>query len=185
MVKKRHKTPAAVRPRHHAKAATHDVLDRRSIQDPKIDAKWQSQYRHLNELRDYFLRQKGVLSRDANDEQPTYSEHMADAGTDSYDRDFALSMLSSDQNALYEIDAALARIRAGTYGICELTGKPIGRQRLEAIPWARFSMEAERQLEQTGVVNRARLGSLGSLAEKGEQGEEEEPGETETPESGS
>src|ERR1700756_2640337 len=174
MQKKRHKTPTATKARHHTKAATHDVVDRRAAKPPKIDAKWEHHYQHLNELRDFFVRQKGVLTRDANDEQPTYSEHMADAGTDSYDRDFALSMLSSDQNALYEIDEALKRIQEGTYGICELTGKPIGRDRLAAIPWARFSMEAERQLEQNGIVNRARLGSLGSLAERGELAEEEE-----------
>jgi RNA polymerase-binding transcription factor DksA len=178
MQKKRNKTPAA-NPTRRPKASTSDVVDRRAAKLPKIDPKWEANYRHLTELRDYFLRQKGVLTRDANDEQPSYSEHMADAGTDSYDRDFALSMLSSDQSALYEIDEALKRIEAGTYGICEMTGKPIARQRLEAIPWARFTVEAEKQLEQNGVVNRARLGSLGSLAEKGDALEEEEHGEPE------
>ena len=41
----------------------------------------------------------------------------------------------------------MKRIEDGTYGICELTGKPIGWKRLEAIPWTRFSVEAENQLE--------------------------------------
>jgi RNA polymerase-binding transcription factor DksA len=185
-MQKKHKKAPAPAPKRHAKAATTDVLDRRAMRPAKVDPKWETQFRHLNELRDYFVRQKGVLTRDANEEQPNYSEHMADAGTDSYDRDFALSILSSDQNALYEIDEALRRIEAGTYGICELTGKPIGKARLEAIPWARFSIEAEKQLEQNGVVNRdrARLGSLGSLAERGESAEEEEPGEHEAGEAG-
>jgi DnaK suppressor protein len=159
------------------KAATKDVLGRRAAKPPKIDPKWEPQYRNLTGLRDYFLRQKGELSKDAKDEQPSYSEHMADAGTDSYDRDFALSMLSSDQNALYEIDEALKRIEAGTYGICELTGKPIPRSRLEAIPWARFSVEAERQLEQNGGVNRPRLGSIAPLAERSDSAEEEDENE--------
>src|SRR5579884_4260684 len=127
MQKKQKKAPPPARGKTRSKAATSDVLSRRAIKPPKIDPKWESQYRHLTNLRDYFLRQKGMLSRDANDEQPTYSEHMADAGTDSYDRDLALSMLSSDQNALYEIDEALKRIQEGTYGICELTGKSIGK----------------------------------------------------------
>jgi len=144
----------------------------------RINPKWQPNYRHLKELRDFFLRQKETLTQDANEELPTYSEHMADAGTDSYDRDFALSMLSSDQNALYEIDEAIRRIETGAYGICELTGKPIPPKRLEAIPWARFTVEAESQLEQRGVVNRARLGNLGSLSEGESSAEEEEESES-------
>jgi len=83
---------------------------------------------------------------------------MADAGTDTFDRDFALGMLSSEQDALYEIDEALNRIRDGTYGKCEVTGKPIEATRLEAIPWARFSAAAEKQLEREGVVRKTRLG---------------------------
>ncbi len=84
--------------------------------------------------------------------------HMADAGTDSYDRDVALSMLSHEQDAIYEIEQALNRIRNGTYGICELTGKRIARGRLAAIPWTRFSVAAERALEREGAVAHARLG---------------------------
>lgn len=175
---------AATRPRKHSKAATADVIAPRAVKPPKISPKWARHYNHLTDLRDYFLRQKGTLTRDANDEQPTYSQHMADAGTDSYDRDFALSMLSSDQNALYEIEEALRRIEQGTYGKCELTGKPIPAERLNAVPWARFSIEAEKQLEQNGVVNRARLAPLGSLAH-GNAGEEEEAPEKESPGSSS
>jgi RNA polymerase-binding transcription factor DksA len=55
-------------------------------------------------------------------------------------------LASFEQEALYEIDAALKRIEDGTYGICELTGKPIPWERLEAIPWTRFSLEAQNQL---------------------------------------
>jgi len=83
---------------------------------------------------------------------------MADAGTDTFDRDFALGMLSSEQDALYEIDEALNRIRDGTYGKCEVTGKPIEATRLEAIPWTRFSAAAEKQLERDGAVRKTRLG---------------------------
>ena len=51
---------------------------------------------------------------------------------------FALSLLSQEQDALYEIDEALKRIEQGTYGICELCNKPILHARLEAIPFAWF-----------------------------------------------
>jgi len=84
---------------------------------------------------------------------------MADAGTDSFDRDLALGMLSHEQDAVYEIEEALIRIRNGTYGVCELTGKRIPAARLEAIPWTRFTAHAETTLEKKGGFQRARLGS--------------------------
>ena len=101
---------------------------------------------------------------DALEERPAFSLHMADAGTDEYDRDLALGVLSSEQDALYQIEQALDRIRNGTYGICELTGKPIEPARLEAVPWARFSIEAEQQFEKEGAVKRTRLGPRDTVA---------------------
>ena len=100
---------------------------------------------------------------------------MADAGTDEYDRDFALGMLSSQQDAVYEIEQALDRIRNGTYGICELTGKRIPAARLEAIPWTRFTAEAERKLEREGELRRARLGPRETVVRAEVVGEEDEP----------
>ena len=185
MEKKRNQARRPNPPEKRGKADTQDVLGA-PTRPPRRSPKWQKHHRHLTGLRAHFLRQKGKLTQDANDESPTYSEHMADAGTDSYDRDFALSMLSSDQNALYEIEEALRRIETGTYGICELTGKPISARRLEAIPWARFAVEAEEQLErQGGGVHRAHLGRRGSIteaasAEEGDAGEVHPPANAET-----
>ncbi len=99
-----------------------------------------------------------LLAKDAIEEQPTFSTHIADAGTDTYDRDLALGLLSSEQDAIYEIEEALDRLQNGKYGTCELTGKAIEAARLEAIPWTRFSAAAERELENKGELKRARLG---------------------------
>lgn len=77
--------------------------------------------------------------------------HMADMGTDSYEQEFTLSLVEKDRKLLREINAALAKIRDGTYGICEGTGKPISKVRLEAQPWARYSIEHARQLEKRGM----------------------------------
>ena len=88
---------------------------------------------------------------------------MADSGTDNFDRDFALSLLSADQDSVYEIEEALKRIEKKTYGVCELTGKTIPRARLEAIPWTRFTVEAQAQLERDGALRQRRLGQLGSI----------------------
>jgi RNA polymerase-binding transcription factor DksA len=138
-------------------AATADVLGATATSNEYIPGKWKKQYQRLTRLRNYLLDRKGDLVKDAQEEQTSFSQHMADAGTDSFDRDLALSRISSEQDAVYEIDQAMNRIRNGTYGICEMTGKPIERERLEAIPWTRFSMEAEQRLEKEGAVHKARI----------------------------
>jgi RNA polymerase-binding transcription factor DksA len=139
------------------KAATEDVVGQVQAEF-SVRPKWRSHYKRLTSLRDQLLSRQGTLNKDALEEQPTFSTHMADAATDTYDRDFALGMLSSDQDALYEIEEAINRIRDGSYGICELTGKTIEPKRLEVIPWTRFTAAAEKQLEKDGAVKRARLG---------------------------
>jgi RNA polymerase-binding transcription factor DksA len=165
--------------RERPKAAMADILGGRK--EPKrINPKWKEHYHHLTELRDYLISQRGNLTRDAQEENVGYSEHMADAGTDSYDRDWALSMLSSEQNALYEIDQAINRIETGSYGICEVTGKPIEAERLKAIPWTRFSAAAAQELEKQGAMQRAQLAKLGSVTASDHdliKGDEEEEGE--------
>jgi len=75
--------------------------------------------------------------------------HMADMGTDNYEQEFTLGLVEKDRALLREINHALAKIQNGTYGICEATGKPIGKPRLEAKPWARYSIEHARKLEQS------------------------------------
>jgi RNA polymerase-binding transcription factor DksA len=75
--------------------------------------------------------------------------HQADAGSDAYDRDFALSLLSQEQDALYEIEEALKRVDAGTYGVCEMSGEKIAQARLEALPFARYTVECQAQIEKT------------------------------------
>jgi RNA polymerase-binding transcription factor DksA len=131
--------------------------------DVKIKAEWQVFYDRLLELRDQLLRQMNGLAKESAQEMAGYSLHMADSGTDNFDRDFALSLLSSDQDAIYEIEEALKRIEKGTYGVCELTNKTIPRARLEAIPWTRFTVTAQAQLEKDGALRQRRLGALGSV----------------------
>jgi DnaK suppressor protein len=77
--------------------------------------------------------------------------HMADMGTDNYEQEFTLGLVEKDRQLLREINAALAKIQNGTYGICEGTGKPISKPRLEAQPWAKYSIDYARELEKGGV----------------------------------
>jgi DnaK suppressor protein len=78
--------------------------------------------------------------------------HMADAGTDSYEQEFALGLMDSERRLLREIDDALERFEQKTYGTCEATGAPISKARLEAKPWAKYCVEYARKLEQGLVI---------------------------------
>ncbi|CAN5420995.1 hypothetical protein BH10PLA1_BH10PLA1_22900 [soil metagenome] len=73
--------------------------------------------------------------------------HMADMGTDNYEQEFTLGLVEKDRRVLREINQALAKIQDGTFGLCEGTGKPIGKPRLEVQPWAKYSIEYARMLE--------------------------------------
>jgi DnaK suppressor protein len=67
--------------------------------------------------------------------------HMADLGSDNYEKEFTLGLIESERTLLREIDEALARIDAGTYGVCQATGRPIGKARLKAQPWVKYCYE--------------------------------------------
>jgi DnaK suppressor protein len=129
---------------------------------------------------------QGTLrSRAEGSEASAFGMHQADAGSDAYDRDFALSLLSQEQDALYEIDEALKRIELGTYGKCEMSGKPIPHARLEAIPFARFTVECQSQLEKQSKASRVRqsvTSLFGLTEEESGEGEEEEVAPTEVKE---
>ncbi|MDQ6632084.1 MAG: TraR/DksA family transcriptional regulator [Verrucomicrobiota bacterium] len=147
----------------------------------KIKPEWSKYYQHLLELRERLLHQMSGLAKESAEEMASYSLHMADSGTDNFDRDFALSLLSADQDAVYEIEEALKRIEKNTYGVCELTGKSIPKVRLDAIPWTRFTVEAQAQLEREGALRQRRLGALGTVdSAGGVEVEEEEEAEEKT-----
>ena len=108
--------------------------------------------------------------------------HQADAGSDAYDRDFALSLLSQEQDALFEIDEALKRLAKGTYGVCEMSGKNIPKARLEARPFARFTVECQGEIEKKNRYSRVRqpIGRLFETIEEegGEDSDEESTAES-------
>ena len=130
--------------------------------------------------------QDTLRSRAEGSEASAFGMHQADAGSDAYDRDFALSLLSQEQDALYEIDQALKRVELGTYGVCEMSGKPIPHARLEAIPFARFTVECQSQLEKQSKQSRVRqsvTSLFGLTDDEGGEGEAEETETTPAPES--
>lgn len=129
----------------------------------KIKAEWKKYYDILLDLRARLLHQMSDLKKESAEEMSNYSMHMADSGTDNFDRDSALSLLSSDQDAVYEIEEALRRIERDAFGVCELTDKQIPKMRLAAIPWTRFTVDAQAKLERDGALQRRKIGSLGSI----------------------
>jgi len=78
--------------------------------------------------------------------------HMADIGSDNYEQEFTLGLMESEAKLLREINEALQRMSKGIYGICLETGKPIGKARLDAKPWAKYCIEIARELERLGKL---------------------------------
>jgi len=188
---KGHAKPAAAKrpPAAAAKKAVNNTENTLKILAPnhhtnrRLDPFTKQQRDKLLQLRDAMVdsmagvAQDTLRSRAEGSEASAFGMHQADAGSDAYDRDFALSLLSQEQDALYEIDQALKRIELGTYGVCEMSGKSIPKARLEAIPFARFTVECQSQLEKQNKASRVRqsVTSLFGLTEdEGGEGEEEE-----------
>jgi DnaK suppressor protein len=163
--------------------ARQEILATKNHKQKKLDPFVRGQKDKLLQLRDAMVdsmagvAKDNLRSRAEGSEASAFGMHQADAGSDAYDRDFALSLLSQEQDALYEIDQALKRIELGTYGICEMSGKPISHARLEAIPFARFTVECQSQLEKQNKASRVRqsvTSLFGLTEEEGAEGEEEE-----------
>jgi RNA polymerase-binding transcription factor DksA len=146
-----------------------------AVAEKDIPEKFRRYYKLLLDVRSHLT--EGIerhseesLKRSAKDDVgdlSAYGQNMADGGINTFDRDFVLSLVSSEQEALSEIDAAIKRIHDGTYGICEITGKPISKDRLLAVPFARNSAEAQKELEKNRYRGRTQAGLFSELGEDG------------------
>jgi RNA polymerase-binding transcription factor DksA len=143
------------------------------MENENIPQKYRRYYRQLVEMREQIrqgldMHTQETLKRSAKEDSGDlsgYSQHMADAGTDTFDRDFALGLVSSEQELLYEIEEALKRIRNGNYGICEITAQPISADRLAAVPFTRFSLEGQKEFEKQRRFGTQRSAALGVFGE--------------------
>jgi RNA polymerase-binding transcription factor DksA len=159
------------------------IIGNHKSKERRLDPFTRAQKERLLQLRDAMVDSMAGVAQDTlraraeGSEASAFGMHQADAGSDAYDRDFALSLLSQEQDALYEIDEALKRIELGTYGKCEMSGKPISRARLEAIPFARYTVVCQSQLEKQSRASRVRqsvTSLFGLTDEEAREGEEEE-----------
>ncbi|MBT8044875.1 MAG: TraR/DksA C4-type zinc finger protein, partial [Verrucomicrobiae bacterium] len=131
-----------------AKKATKKVKHRKVA----IKGFVKKQYQRLLDLRDGILDAMDAVTHDTlknTDGMETGGGgmHTGDAGSDSYDRDFALNLLAKEQDALSSIEQAITRAETGVYGICEMSGERIPKERLEAIPFARYTVVCQAQWE--------------------------------------
>ena len=157
----------------HAAASIADILgfnpnqkkSSENIAEKDIPTKWKKYYKLLLELRDHVKEELALhtsetlkqSSKDNSGDLSGYGSHQADAGTETFDRDFALGILSNEQDALNEIEEAIYRIKDGTYGVCEETGKPINKQRLAVVPFTRFSLEGQEAFEKNNRKRRNKV----------------------------
>ena len=158
----------------------------------QVPEKFRRYYRLLVDMRDALhkglaFHSEEALKKSGKDDSGDlsgYSQHLADAGTDTADRDFALSLISNEQEALKEIADAIDRMKKGSYGTCEITSKPIPAARLIAVPFTRYSLEGQKELERNRRAHRRRGGNpLGEIGDEvgfgtGGGGGEDDPSDT-------
>lgn len=95
---------------------------------------------------------ESVRQSDSGGDMSHMPLHMADVGSDAYEQEFTLSLVESERKLLREIDEALSRLHDGTYGVCQVSAKPIPLARLEIKPWAKYTIEVVRERERRGLV---------------------------------
>ena len=128
------------------------AFKKKLIKPRKLTAFDKKQYKRLLDLRDQLIDATSNLAKDTlksqgGSDQSGSGQHTADAGSDAYDRDIALNILSKEQDALYEIQEAIRRIERGVYGYCEISGERINKMRLEYIPFCRLTIEQQERWE--------------------------------------
>jgi RNA polymerase-binding transcription factor DksA len=173
-----------VKSRVKAAKAPVEVEEPREPKKLKLSKEAAAKYKALLlDLRDHLIDGVNFLTtdnlkrsnRDASGELSGYSLHMADAGTDNFDREFALSIVSSEQEALYEIEEALKRLEHGTFGLCEMCEKPIRKERIEAVPFARLCVHCQSGVEKDRRRPALPTAVFGETAD--EEGDEKEDSE--------
>jgi RNA polymerase-binding transcription factor DksA len=128
-----------------------------------VPSKWRWHYEKLQAMRESLLADHATLAAESSEPMEPPGIDNADGATDEFDHNLALGILAHEEDALFEVDAAIQRILDGSYGICEITGKPIPDVRLRVVPWTRYTKEALERLERLRLVERPHLSSVASL----------------------
>ena len=139
----------------------------------KIPTRWTRHHQHLCAERDK------LLARDCSaTEFPAVKlDDLTEAASEESQRSISLVAATATQATIFEVLAALNRIERGTYGVCELTGQPIESERLEVIPWTRYSFAGQNEMEKAGATRKHALPALASVSEGENSGEEDGDGD--------
>ena len=140
-------------------ATTADILG--SVGASRIPPKWREHYERLSDERDRLMERDFPSTTSSNPKM----DDLSDAGAEESETSLSLVSAGATQNTLAEVLDALRRIELGTYGLCEITGEPIEAGRLQAIPWARYSLQGQSELEKSGLGRKHVLSPLESLRE--------------------
>lgn len=117
-----------------------------SIETGEFKKLLEAERARLHDAVDFLAKENAVNVEDEELGGRGVDSHMADMATATYDRELDDGLEEGAQTTLDEIEAALGRIEDGSYGVCEVCGKPIGAERLSAIPWARLCIDDQRRL---------------------------------------
>lgn len=101
----------------------------------------------LQGIRDDLQRERADATSDTGEELSSFDQHPGDVGTETFELERNVSLLEQVENELEEIEAAFGRLERGEYGRCQACGRPIGDERLEAMPAARFCIEDQAKAE--------------------------------------
>jgi RNA polymerase-binding transcription factor DksA len=145
-------------------------------QKREIPARWATYYQRLCAERDRLLERDFSAPETSN----AKLDDLTDAASEESTRSLFLVTASATQAIIAEVLEAIRRIEHRTYGICELTGKPIEAERLRAIPWTRYSLEGQSEAEKSGCAPRLALPSLQSLSRTDSDSDSDAEAETET-----
>ena len=81
------------------------------------------------------------------EESKGYSQHQADEGTDDFDQTISIEVSSKERGIMHQIERSLEKIEEGNYGVCDVSGEEISIKRLEAVPYATMTVQAQEKFE--------------------------------------
>ena len=101
----------------------------------------------LQGIREGIQREQDDAISEAGNELSSFDQHPGDTGTETFEMERNLSLRDQVEEELVEIEAAFQRLERGEYGRCQACGRPIGDERLEAMPATRFCVEDQAKAE--------------------------------------
>jgi DnaK suppressor protein len=101
----------------------------------------------LQGIRDGIQREQDESTVETSGELSSFDQHPGDSGTETFEMEKNVSLLEQVEEELLEIEAAFQRLERGTYGTCQACGRPIGNERLEALPATRYCIEDQAKAE--------------------------------------